>query len=99
VVPHALRARAYRRNLRQRGTALLGYGDLRGHPRLRTALLSFLNETRGLSASPDEIVVTRGSQMALDLLARVLVRPGDVPGPAFPATCARHRPRGPCRLG
>jgi GntR family transcriptional regulator/MocR family aminotransferase len=36
-----------------------------------------LGTTRGLAATADDIVVTRGSQMALALVARALLRPGD----------------------
>jgi GntR family transcriptional regulator/MocR family aminotransferase len=37
-----------------------------------------VSAVRGLSADPDSIMVVRGSQMALDLVGRSLVRPGDV---------------------
>jgi GntR family transcriptional regulator/MocR family aminotransferase len=37
-----------------------------------------LASTRGLSATAEDVVVTRGSQMALTLVARALLRPGDV---------------------
>jgi GntR family transcriptional regulator/MocR family aminotransferase len=76
LVPRAALARAYRRALRG-PTDLLGYGDPRGEPRLRAALASMLRSTRGLAVSEDDVLVTRGSQMALALLARVLLRPGD----------------------
>jgi GntR family transcriptional regulator/MocR family aminotransferase len=36
-----------------------------------------LGAARGITATPDEILVTRGSQMALDLVARALLEPGD----------------------
>jgi GntR family transcriptional regulator/MocR family aminotransferase len=50
-----------------RGPELLAYGDARGHPVLRTALASMLAATRGLAIGADDVVVTRGSQMALTL--------------------------------
>ena len=37
-----------------------------------------LAATRGLAAGPDDLLITRGSQMALELVARALVTPGDV---------------------
>jgi GntR family transcriptional regulator/MocR family aminotransferase len=37
-----------------------------------------LSATRGLAAGADDVLVTRGSQMAFDLLARTLLAPGDV---------------------
>ena len=78
LLPVAPLARAYRRVLRARGKAVLDYGDPRGHLRLRTALATMLCSLRGLAASPETLLVTRGSQMAIDLVARTLVAPGDV---------------------
>lgn len=78
LVPVELLARAYRRVARRHGHTLLGYYlDGRGHPRLRSALGQFLSSTRGIAVGEDNLIVTRGSQMALDLVARSLLRPGD----------------------
>ena len=77
-MPAAELSRAYRRALARHGRSLLGYGDSRGHPRLRAALAEMLTSTRALPASADTVFVTRGSQMALDLIARALLGPGDV---------------------
>ncbi|HET9316546.1 MAG TPA: PLP-dependent aminotransferase family protein, partial [Vicinamibacteria bacterium] len=78
LVPVDALARAYRRALRRRGRALLDYAAPNGLPRLRAALATMLAATRGLAAGPDDVMVTRGSQMALYLIARALVTPGDV---------------------
>ena len=78
LVPAQLIGRAYRRALALRGTDLLTYGDPEGHPALRASLASMLSSARGLSAGPQDLLVTRGSQMALTLVARALLRPGDV---------------------
>lgn len=77
-MPAAELSRAYRRALARHGRALLGYGDPRGHPRLRAALAEMLASTRALPASEETVFITRGSQMALDLIARALLGPGDV---------------------
>jgi GntR family transcriptional regulator/MocR family aminotransferase len=37
-----------------------------------------VSSLRGLAAGPDSVLITRGSQMALDLVARTLVKPGEV---------------------
>ena len=37
-----------------------------------------LSATRGVAAAPEDVLVTRGSQMAFDLIARTLIAPGDV---------------------
>jgi len=44
---------------------------------LRTAIASMLRSTRGLPAGPDDVLITRGSQMALTLAVRAILRPGD----------------------
>ena len=77
-MPAAELSRAYRRALARHGRSLLGYGDPRGHPRLRAALAEMLTSTRALPASAETVFVTRGSQMALDLIARALLGAGDV---------------------
>lgn len=78
LLPFDLIGRAYRRALREQGAALLTYAQPDGHPRLRAALADMLSATRGLAADASSIVVTRGSQMALALIARALIRPGDI---------------------
>ena len=75
--PSALLARAYRRALRGAGSASLDYTSPFGDPRLRAALARAAASTRGLAVGADQVLVTHGSQMALDLVARTLVRPGD----------------------
>lgn len=78
LVPARAIGRAYRRVLALRSADVLAYGDVEGHPALRAALASMLATTRGLSVTASDVLVTRGSQMALALAARALVRKGDV---------------------
>ena len=95
LVPTDLLARAYRRALKV--PALLGYGDLLGETRLRTALSVLLSEARGLAVSADQVLVTPGSQGALDLVARTLLCPGDrvaVENPGYEAAWATLRAAG-----
>jgi GntR family transcriptional regulator / MocR family aminotransferase len=77
LLPADLIAGAYRRALRKFGSTLLSYNDPAGLLRLRAALATMLAATRGVVVDPGAILVTRGSQMALSLVARALVRPGD----------------------
>lgn len=77
LVPTDLVARAYRRAMRLHGAEVLGYGDPRGHPGLREALADMLAARRGLACGADDVLVTRGSQQALDLAARALLGPGE----------------------
>jgi GntR family transcriptional regulator/MocR family aminotransferase len=48
-----------------------------GRRDLRAAIVRHVGISRGIEASPDDIVITNGTQQALDLLARVLLAPGD----------------------
>ena len=54
------------------------YADPAGHLPLREAIARQLALSRGVTATPDEVLVTYGTQQALDLVTRVLVAPGDV---------------------
>lgn len=62
--------------LRERPAAALQYGMTEGQPRLREALSALLRE-RGIAAADDGLLVTTGSQQAIDLLARIFIEPGD----------------------
>jgi GntR family transcriptional regulator/MocR family aminotransferase len=78
LIPDVALARAHRRALRRGGVALLSYGEAAGHPQLRAALAEMLSATRAMSLGPEDLVVTRGAQMAMYLAARTLIDPGDV---------------------
>jgi GntR family transcriptional regulator/MocR family aminotransferase len=58
-------------------TAHLGYAAAAGHAPLRELLCAYLKASRGVQCSPDQIVITSGSQQALYLLAQLLLAPGD----------------------
>ena len=57
--------------------SLLGYGDAAGYMPLRIEIAEYLRRARGITCSPEQIVVTSGSQQALDLAARILINAGD----------------------
>ena len=63
--------------IRERGATALQYGSGQGDPFLREQILEVMAEV-GINANADDIVVTTGSQMALDLVVRVFCNPGDV---------------------
>ena len=65
------------RLLRERGATALQYGSGQGDERLREQILEVMAPV-GITAHPDDIVVTTGSQMALDLVVRTFCDPGDV---------------------
>jgi GntR family transcriptional regulator/MocR family aminotransferase len=54
------------------------YADPAGHLGLRTAIARHIGVSRAVRTTPDRILVTSGTQQALDLACRVLVEPGDV---------------------
>ncbi|MBB4221379.1 aminotransferase-like domain-containing protein [Variovorax guangxiensis] len=66
----------------------LQYGATEGYEPLRTQLSSFM-KTKGVDVDPSGLIVTTGSQQALDLLGKTMISPGDkviVEGPTFLAT-------------
>lgn len=60
-----------------RDASTLQYGPTRGYRPLLESIVGVLS-TRGISTSVDELLITSGSQQGIDLIARVLVSPGDV---------------------
>lgn len=64
--------RAMETALAELSDADLGYGDPRGHPRLRQALAAYLGRTRAVVAPVDQIVVTGGFAQAIRLVAEAL---------------------------
>ena len=65
------------RLIRERGNVALQYGSGQGDPALREQILEVLAPV-GVESHADDIIVTAGSQMALDLVVRVFCNPGDV---------------------
>ncbi|RWG85941.1 MAG: PLP-dependent aminotransferase family protein, partial [Mesorhizobium sp.] len=59
------------------GETLFGTYDVTGHPALKEAIAGYLFSARGVRCRPEQIVVTTGAQAAFDLLARLLLDPGD----------------------
>jgi GntR family transcriptional regulator/MocR family aminotransferase len=77
-VPVDILARAYRNGLRSTlQRRRLGYGDPRGSEALRTSIAAMLSAERGLAATSDNLCLTRGSQMAIFVVAQTLVSAGD----------------------
>lgn len=55
-----------------------GAGDPAGLRELREAVAAYLGAHRGMDCGPDQVVITAGSQQAIDLVVRVTTSPGDV---------------------
>ncbi|TVO58706.1 MocR-like pyridoxine biosynthesis transcription factor PdxR [Denitromonas halophila] len=66
----------------------LGYAAPGGEPELRAALAEYLATVRGFRVRPEQVIVTAGTQAALDLCARLLADNGEtawVENPGYPA--------------
>ena len=75
--------------LTQEAGAALQYGATEGHTPLREQLAAFMAAKGCTDVAPDNLIVTTGSQQALDLIGKTLISPGDkviVEGPNFLAT-------------
>jgi GntR family transcriptional regulator/MocR family aminotransferase len=75
--PNKVWARLGSRRLRGHGSALLMSEDPRGCSPLRDAICGYLKSSRAVNCHPDQIVILSGVQQGLDLLARLLLKPGD----------------------
>jgi DNA-binding transcriptional MocR family regulator len=67
------------------GSAALQYGSGQGDPRLRERICEVMSLEQ-IAASPDDVVVTVGSQQGLDIVSRVFLDPGDLvlaEGPSY----------------
>ncbi|WP_242695749.1 PLP-dependent aminotransferase family protein [Desertivirga brevis] len=71
-------AAAYRQIFSRKGRwQMMGYTEEAGDWDFRNAIAQMLNYKRSMRLSPDEIFITRGSQMAMYLTAHALLKPGD----------------------
>jgi GntR family transcriptional regulator/MocR family aminotransferase len=97
---------AWRRAWRHAGTEpVSAQPDPGGRAALREALTGYLRRSRGVCATADQILVTRGVSAGLGLVAATLLRPGDRVGveePGYQAARAVFASRGarlvPCRV-
>lgn len=69
--------RAVIRALRSTAASAGAYEPPGGHPALRTSIAGHIGVSRGITATAEDLVITNGTEQALDLLARVLLEPGE----------------------
>ncbi|MFJ5803076.1 MocR-like pyridoxine biosynthesis transcription factor PdxR [Streptomyces decoyicus] len=74
--PRTAWLRAERSVLAGLASTELGYGDPRGTPALRLAVVNWLARNRGIRADPDEVLIVAGTAQALGLIAQVLHHDG-----------------------
>src|SRR5580704_17403492 len=80
------------RAVRSLGANDLGYSDPCGLIKLRRSLCDYLQAARAVRCDPQQIVITAGTQHAIDIAIRVLLAPGDevwVEDPGYPLTHAQ----------
>ncbi len=76
-----------RLNMNDPGT----YAEPSGHLGLRKAIARYVGYSRSIRADADDVLITNGTQQSLDLIARVLITPGDIVAveePGYPAARA-----------
>jgi GntR family transcriptional regulator/MocR family aminotransferase len=77
------------RSLRAMPRSHLGYGDPRGTEPLRRAIAGYLAEARAVRCDAEQVIVTGGTQQAVDLVVRALLPAGSeawIEDPAYPLT-------------
>ncbi len=74
--PFRVWARLVARHSRNPRASWLGYGEPMGHPPFREAVASYLRTARAVRCEADQVMVTSGSQQALQIAARALLEPG-----------------------
>lgn len=75
--PMEMMASVVEKLIRDNGQEALQYGSGQGHPKLREQICDVM-ALEGIRAHPDDVIVTTGSQQALDLISRIFIDPGDV---------------------
>ena len=75
------------RHSRKPPKGIMAYGDAKGYLPFREAIAEYLGAVRGVRCEPSQILVTTGSQQALQISAQVLLDPKDwiyVEEPGYP---------------
>ncbi len=55
----------------------MGYGDPQGFSRLRSAIASHLNASRGIQCNPEQVFIVNGAQHAFSIIGNMLINPGE----------------------
>ena len=77
--------------MRRVSTKLLAGGETLGYRPLREAVAEYLNTSRGVKCSADQVLIVSGAQEGLDRTARLLLNPGDpawMEEPGYPGAAA-----------
>jgi GntR family transcriptional regulator/MocR family aminotransferase len=77
IFPYDIWRKLLARYLSTDDAMLSRYGSVAGFYPLRQALAHYLGRLRGVVCQPEQVVIVSGAQQALDILARLLLEPGD----------------------
>lgn len=97
LFPVNLWSRIAGRVVRRAPRSLYGQGDARGYAPLRKAIAEYVGKARGVRCEAGQVLVTAGTQQALDLIGRLLLDPGDavwMEDPGYPAAAWAFRAAG-----
>ncbi len=92
--PMSLWAQVAARRLRRVSAQLLAGGEALGYRPLREAVAEYLNTSRGVKCTADQVLVISGVQQALDRTAHLLLNPGDpvwMEEPGYPGAAVVFR--------
>ncbi len=91
LFPTTLWAQVASRRLRRVSTKLLAGGETLGYRPLREVVAEYLNTSRGVKCSAEQVLIVSGAQEGLDRTARLLLNPGDpawMEEPGYPGAAA-----------
>jgi len=97
LFPTSLWAQVAARRLRRASTKLLAGGETLGYRPLREAVAEYLNTSRGVKCTADQVLIVSGAQEGLDRTARLLLDPGEsawIEEPGYPGAAAVLRAAG-----
>jgi GntR family transcriptional regulator/MocR family aminotransferase len=97
LFPVNLWSRVAGRVLRRAPRSLYGQGDARGYLPLRKAIAEYAGAARGVRCDAGQIIITSGTQQGLDIVARMLLDPGDavwMEDPGYPGALFALRAAG-----
>jgi len=77
LFPTALWAQVAASRLRRASSQLLAGGETLGYRPLREAVADYLNTSRGVRCTADQVLIVSGAQEGFDRTARLLLNPGD----------------------
>ena len=77
LFPIDIWSRLNSRHWRRATKALLGGGESAGYAPLRNAIAEYLGTSRGVQCQASQVIVVTGTQQALDIVARLFIRPGE----------------------